>query len=465
MPILFELPYTEDCERLFESLACEPWAMWLDGAGWGSGRAVRGIFVAYPRVTLVSRGGETLIDAGPAGTRTSRRPPLEVLAEEMAALATDGELECLHGGAVGYFAYDLARREVPLRERDEMGVPDMALGLYDGMVVVDHARRVCEVRTLKTAHGRAWGERIRQALMRGSGGGRQAFELRGAIRSDMDYPAYARAFAAVQDYIRAGDCYQVNLAMRHAAPCMGHPWPLYQALRRRNPAPYAAWLNLPFAQVLSSSPECFLSVRGGAVTTRPIKGTRRRGATAVEDARLRAELAACTKDRAENLMIVDLLRNDLGRVCEVGSVRVPELFRIESYATVHHLVSTVTGRLAPGKTPLDLLAAAFPGGSITGAPKRRAMQVIDALEPSRRELYCGAIGYLDTTGDMELNIAIRTLVCNDGEVRYWAGGGLVADSQVGAEYQECLDKGRAMREVLEGFMGAPDARPPDSLTS
>jgi para-aminobenzoate synthetase component 1 len=211
-------------------------------------------------------------------------------------------------------------------------------------------------------------------------------------------------------------------------------------------------MNFPFGQVLSSSPECFLTLRSGQVETRPIKGTRPRRPDPAEDARQVAELSASPKDRAENLMIVDLLRNDLGRVCRPGSIRVPDLFRVEHYATVHHLVSTVTGELAAGRDALDLLAACFPGGSITGAPKRRAMEIIQELEPAARGLYCGSLGYLGVDGDMDLNIAIRTLTVADRVAEFWAGGGLVADSRADDEYRECGHKARALRETLEGFL-------------
>jgi para-aminobenzoate synthetase component 1 len=335
--------------------------------------------------------------------------------------------------------------------QDAEHMPDMAVGIYDGFVRVDHECRRCQIRAQDTEAGRRWAARVEAFLVSSQNPSQASFEVQGEIRANLDFSAYAQAFNTVQDFIRAGDCYQINLAMRFAAPCAGHPWPLYQALRKRNPAPYAGWLNFPFAQVLSSSPECFLKLEAGKATSRPIKGTRPRGQDAEADARLAEELAASPKDRAENLMIVDLLRNDLGKVCEPGSIQVPDLFQVERFATVHHLVSTVTGRLARGRGAVDLLAAAFPGGSITGAPKRRAMEIIESLEPHRRGVYCGAIGYIGFDGDMELNIAIRTLVCSHGEIRYWAGGGLVADSNVGAEYQECLDKGRAMQEVLEWF--------------
>ncbi len=430
-----------------------PWAMWLDSGHPGTRGGRYDLIVAYPRLTLAAHGEVVRIEGEDGAKWDVEGDPLAILSCHLGAHGNDpGKGECA-GGAVGYFSYDLARRymRLPAMARDAEQMPDMVVGIYDGFVRVDHERRLCQIRAQDTDAGRRWALRMEAALSSPREPSSSGFLLSGDIRPNLEFASYAQAFNSVQDYIRAGDCYQINLAIRFAAACAGHPWPLYLALRERNPAPYAAWLNLPFAQVLSSSPESFLSVKAGQVVTRPIKGTRPRGRDAWEDEHMAAELAASPKDQAENLMIVDLLRNDLGKVCEPGSIAVPELFNVESFATVHHLVSTVTGRLGPGRHALDLLAAAFPGGSITGAPKRRAMEIIESLEPHRRGVYCGAIGYLGLDGDMELNIAIRTLVCSRGEVRFWAGGGLVADSDVQAEYQECLDKARAMREVLEGF--------------
>ncbi|MDQ4146663.1 MAG: anthranilate synthase component I family protein, partial [Pseudomonadota bacterium] len=216
-----------------------------------------------------------------------------------------------------------------------------------------------------------------------------------------------------------------------------------------NPAPYGAYLNTPYAQILSASPEQFLKVHDGLVETRPIKGTSARSPDATQDRLAAAWLQNSIKDRAENLMIVDLLRNDIGKNCVPGSVKVPKLFSLESFATVHHLVSTVTGRLVPGRDSLDLLRGCFPGGSITGAPKLRAMEIIEELEPHRRGVYCGAIGYFGFDGRMDTNIAIRTLVHNKGSMRFWAGGGIVADSKLEAEYQETFDKVAAMLRLLE----------------
>lgn len=422
--------------------------MWLD-SGYPAAKGGRYDLIAvFPRATLVSSGSKVRIEERGQGWNEVG-DPLAILASYLGTASND---ECA-GGALGYFSYDLSRRYMNLASlaQDAEHMPDMAVGIYDGFVRVDHERRRCQIRAQDTEAGRRWAARVETLLASAHNHSQASFEVQGEVRSNLDFSAYAQAFKTVQDFIRAGDCYQINLAMRFAAPCAGHPWPVYQALRKRNPAPYAGWLNFPFAQVLSSSPESFLKLEAGKATSRPIKGTRPRGQDAEADARLAEELAASPKDRAENLMIVDLLRNDLGKVCEPGSIEVPDLFQVERFATVHHLVSTVTGRLARGRGAVDLLAAAFPGGSITGAPKRRAMEIIESLEPHRRGVYCGAIGYIGFDGDMELNIAIRTLVCSHGEIRYWAGGGLVADSNVGAEYQECLDKGRAMQEVLECF--------------
>jgi para-aminobenzoate synthetase component I len=448
--IAFDLPYPDDSARLFSPLAQQPWAQWLDSA-WPASRAGRhDIITALPRITLVTHGWETRVEQADGRVETSRDDPLQLLRAQLGPRVA-GVTAPFAGGALGYFAYDLARRlhRLPEVASDVEGLPEMAVGIYDGALVIDHHARTCRLWASDDAAGRDWAERFLAALRAEPAA--SAFALSGEIDSSMSPEAYQRAFAQVQRYIRAGDCYQVNLALRFAASSQGHPWPLYRALRARNPAPFSAWLNFPFGQVLSSSPERFLSVRDGLVETRPIKGTRPRSGDPGEDARHMAELSSSAKDRAENLMIVDLLRNDLGQVCLPGSVTVPSLFALESYATVHHLVSTVRGRLAPGKTALDQLAAAFPGGSITGAPKLRAMQIIEELEPERRGIYCGAIGYLGRDGGMDTNIAIRTLTCVDNRLRFWAGGGLVADSDAAAEYRECQDKARALREVLAGF--------------
>ena len=254
----------------------------------------------------------------------------------------------------------------------------------------------------------------------------------------------------IHNYIAAGDCYQVNYTQRFSSNYQGDAWHAYRSLRERCPTPFASFIRVnPQQAILSLSPERFIQVRQGQVESRPIKGTRARGQSTTEDQALAAELMASTKDQAENLMIVDLLRNDLGRYCSTGSIRVPELFALESYPNVHHMVSSVTGTLAPQYSPLDVLMGSFPGGSITGAPKRRAMQIIAELEASVRSIYCGTIFYLDSRGEMDSSISIRTLLANHGEISCWGGGGIVYDSNIDEEYQESLQKVQVLMDTLE----------------
>jgi para-aminobenzoate synthetase component 1 len=269
-----------------------------------------------------------------------------------------------------------------------------------------------------------------------------------SVKSNLGKDDYARAFDRVQAHIAQGDCYQVNLTQRFSANVRGNAWHAYENLRRINPAPFSAFLQHPACRVLSSSPERFLKLTGEHVETQPIKGTRPRSADGRRDKALAEELRASEKDRAENVMIVDLLRNDLGKQCVPGSVSASRLFDVESFASVHHLVSTVEGRLNPGRHAADLLRACFPGGSITGAPKLRAMEIIESLEPQRRSVYCGAIGYIGFDGNMDTNIAIRTLLETGKKIHAWAGGGIVVDSQLESEYQESFDKAAAMLAVL-----------------
>jgi para-aminobenzoate synthetase component 1 len=466
-----ELPYQSDAARYYAAIAELPWAAWLDSGG----MARFDILTAAPHHTVV------------IGEGTSCSDPFALLRSELGKPVSPVADVPFAGGALGYWSYDLALSMMSLtnghgkdarfltstlsrvaseganeslREfythnaQDAECLPDMAIGIYDWALVLDHrehtARLVSHRRFPETG---ALLEQVLQRLQAEFIQPVDTFIVQGRIRSDFTRATYTAAFAKVQDYLQAGDCYQVNLAQRFSAFATGDALHAYLKLRTLSPAPYSAHLNFPDGQILCASPERFVSVREGQVETRPIKGTRPRDSDPVRDRRLADELSTHPKDRAENLMIVDLLRNDLGKSCKPGSVVVPKLFEVESYSNVHHLVSTVQGELSEGCDALDMLSGCFPGGSITGAPKLRAMQIIDELEPHLRGIYCGTIGYVGFDGNMDSNIVIRTLVYSRGEIRCWAGGGLVADSLCDAEYQETLDKASAMLELLRLYGG------------
>jgi para-aminobenzoate synthetase component 1 len=329
----------------------------------------------------------------------------------------------------------------------------MAVGIYDWALVVDHRLRCSRLIGRDPARLAEFRELLRQAERAENSRPQEPYRVLGEVRSNLSRDAYLAGVVRIKRYIRDGDCYQVNFTQRFSVAAEGDTWQLYKALRRHNAAPYAAYLSMPHCRVMSSSPERFLQLRGGRVETKPIKGTAPRSEDPREDALLAQRLRQSPKDQAENLMIVDLLRNDLGKVCATGSVQVPELFTLESFARVHHLVSKVCGKLADGQDALALLRACFPGGSITGAPKLRAMEIIEELEPQRRGIYCGAIGYLGFDGDMDSNIAIRTMVHADGVTRLWAGGGIVADSDPQTEYRESFHKAAALLDLLQRSAG------------
>jgi len=450
-PQVLDLPYRPDSAPLFASLLGRAWPMFLDSGRPGCTQGRYDILSADPRRVLVTRGPTTEIRTGSV-VQVSRADPFELVQEALGPARPGVPDLPFSGGAIGWFAYDLARRlgPLPCLAADAEGTPELALGIYDWALVVDHEARRSRLVGTDFADLEGYRRRFAEAPAdRGAGAPRVPFRVLDRVRANLSRAQYLDAFARIQRYLREGDCYQVNLAQRFAAPTQGDPWLAYRELRVMNPAPFGAYLGAPDCQVLCSSPERFLRVRNALVETKPIKGTRPRGADPGEDLRLAEELRASPKDRAENLMIVDLLRNDLGRVCAIGSIEVPTLFAVESFARVHHLVSTVCGRLAAGRTALDLLRACFPGGSITGAPKRRAMEIIEELEPNRRGIYCGAIGYLGFDGAMDTNIAIRTLVHSGGLTRLWAGGGIVADSVAQSEYRETFDKAAPLLDLLE----------------
>ncbi len=457
----YPLNYQPDSAQLFERLRHQPWAIWLD-SGQPNGQYGRyDILVADPFITITS--SETCSAQVPNAITEIRQDgkvslsaedPFVILNRLLAPFqAVQTELPFC-GGALGYFGYDLGRKvEAALSHPiDQATLPDMMVGIYDWAVVIDHREKTaCLV-----SHGfhpgthNQWAE-LCALFDEPAVDVSSYFALTSPIRSNMDFEKYAQAFHQVKHYITEGDCYQVNLAQRFSAQANGDGWLAYLKLRQISPAPFMAYMNFGAMQVLSGSPERFLQVVANRVETRPIKGTRPRSEDAVQDQRYAAALQASVKDKAENLMIVDLLRNDISKNCKIGSVKADKLFQLQSFANVHHLVSFVSGVLQAGKTAIDLLRGCFPGGSITGAPKLRAMQIIDELEPNRRGVYCGAIGYIGFDGNMDTNIAIRTAVYANGEISFYAGGGIVADSVLDKEYAETLDKASSLLASLQFF--------------
>jgi len=446
---LCSLPYFQDSATLFSVIASQPWAVFLDSGYPHCKQGRYDIMAAEPRCTLVTQGDVTQITRDGV-TQASGADPFELVKQQLAGYSGAAHDLPFNGGAIGYFSYDLARRleKLPALAEDAEHIPEMAVGIYDWAVVVDHYQQTAHL-VAQHCDETKWQMLLNRFSRQPVEPAYADFKVLGPVTANMDKQAYSTAFNKIKQYLKEGDCYQVNLAQRFVAPCDGDPWVAYQALRKLNAAPFSCYLTTPDVQILSSSPERFLKLTNGVVETKPIKGTRPRGLNEAEDQQYSLNLQHSKKDRAENLMIVDLLRNDISKTCKSGSVKVPVLFDVESYATVHHLVSTVTGELAADKQALDLLRSCFPGGSITGAPKIRSMEIIEELEPHRRGVYCGAIGYIGFDGNMDTNIAIRTLVHSAGTIRFWAGGGIVNDSVMEEEYQECFDKAAAMLNLLK----------------
>jgi para-aminobenzoate synthetase component 1 len=471
IPLVEELTPWLDPWEVCRRLAPLPRLLFLDSAASPSPLSRYSFVAADPFEWLESRRGNV---AGGHG----RIDPFALLDERLKRwrVATVAGLPPFQGGAAGLFGYDLCHHleRLPRPCRDEFQTPDLAVGFYDWVVAFDRIQRRAWIvstgfpeteprrQRQRARHRlRAVKRRLEGGRVGGGGGGPPAakvglapldppYDLPGfpGVFSNFDRAGYLAAARRAIEYIHAGDCFQVNLAQRLLHRATLTPLELYGRLRERNPAPFAAYFDLGDFVVASASPERFLRVEEGRVETRPIKGTRPRGPTPEDDARQREELLRSAKDRAENVMIIDLLRNDLGRVCAFGSVQVPAVCRVESYRTVHHLVSEVVGRLRPDKTALDLLQAAFPGGSVTGAPKVRAMEIIAELEPTARGPYCGSIGYLGFEGGMDTNILIRTFTLGRGWMQFPVGGGIVADSLPQAEYEETLHKAEGLLRAL-----------------
>ncbi|QMS78580.1 aminodeoxychorismate synthase component I [Aeromonas veronii Hm21] len=443
-PILHihHLDHSAELHQLFARLQHQPWAMLLESAGPLGADNGFDIITADPLATLETRGEVTTLRVG-ANISKHHEDPLALLAHTQQQLLGELDLCATHlpfiGGALGLFGYDLGRRfeRLPVQAAADIAVPDMAVGIYDWALLRNVATGDWQL-----VH---WGDEAGLAnrlawLEQQQAKPAPAFALLGAWQSNMSRAEYGEKFARIQEYLAAGDCYQINLTQRFSAPYQGDEWQAYCLLATANKAPFSAFIRLPESALLSLSPERFLLLDGRHIETKPIKGTRPRHPDPAIDRQVAQELAQADKDRSENLMIVDLLRNDIGRVSRPGSVSVPHLFAVESFPAVHHLVSTIHGELDARWQGVDLLRACFPGGSITGAPKIRAMEIIEELEPQRRNAYCGSIGYLSQHGRMDTSICIRTLIAEAGRLHCWAGGGIIADSDADSEYQETYDK-------------------------
>lgn len=388
--------------------------------------------------------------------------PLEILKEELNKYRVTNDTNFpFIGGAVGYLSYDLGNymEELPRSAVDDIGMPDIYFGFYNHVIVVDHLMEKTYIATpdIDVKLEEKIIDDIEQKILKEEEKGiddicyqeKEVKPIR--LKSNFTKKEFKNAVQNVREYIRQGDIYQANLTQRFSGETELTSFELYRDLRRFSPAPFGAFLNFEDVHILSNSPERFIRCTNKKIEARPIKGTRPRGKDKEEDLKLQQELKNSEKDRAELLMIVDLERNDIGRISKTGSVKVPELFVIEPYANVNHLVSTVVGELKDNKDVTDIIKATFPGGSITGAPKIRAMEIIDELEPTQRNVYTGSIGYIGFNGDMDFNIAIRTIIKDDKKVYFQVGGGMTWDSDPDEEYQETIDKAKSIMKALRGY--------------
>lgn len=456
-PLIFKLPKTA-CDPLRWAVALRPIGglVFFDSALAHHTLGRYSFIAADPFHRLMVEGAQVKLDGV-----AKADDPFTIIENLMARYRLEpiADLPPFQGGIAGIFGYGLRHyiERLPRHRHDDQGIPDLVLGAYDLVIAFDHVTDngwiissglpAIDIAREKRAKARiAWA----LDLFDRSSDTTEDSNWAIAARPEMSSADYKSMVRKTINYIEAGDIYQANMTQRFRASLHSgiDRLKLYRTLRRRNPATFASFIEFGDIAILSSSPERFLSLRNGKVETRPIKGTRPRGRNSTEDQSLSDELLASEKDRAENLMIVDLLRNDISRVCYPGSVKVPELWKLESYSTVHHLVSVVTGKMLADKSAVDLLRAAFPGGSVTGAPKIRAMEIIAELEPTARGPYCGALGYLGFDGSLDSSIVIRSYCIKGDDLTFQVGGGIVADSDPALEFEESLVKAKALIEVL-----------------
>lgn len=455
-----KLTWDHTTTALFSFFSDKPWAMLLDSANADHADARYNIIVCNPVATIVTTSGQSQIthfdDARGHHIETVNLDPFHVINQTIKNYFPQplSSQYPFSGGAMGCFSYDLGRQieTLPDIAQRDIDLAEMNIGLYMWALIYDYQDASW---TLVHYQGQ---DALQQTLVelehlinKPLASNTHHFSLTSDWQNQISREQYLEKFHKIQEYLHSGDCYQINLTHRFEADYQGDEWQAYIELSKINKAPFSAFIKLANATILSISPERFIKLVGSDIQTKPIKGTRPRFSDPLKDEESAGALSHSPKDRAENLMIVDLLRNDIGKVAQAGSVSVPHLFNIETFPAVHHLVSTVTARLASPFQASDLLKATFPGGSITGAPKIRAMEIIEELEPSRRSLYCGSIGYISQDGQMDTSITIRTLVAQSNRIYCWAGGGIVADSIANEEYQETYDKVSKILPLLKNM--------------
>ena len=469
--IIKELDSGTDLLKIFHHTQAQAKNFFLDSAD-NNEKTGRYSFIGYdPFLTVMSKDSNILTQSSKSITRKTGNP-FDELRHLLNSFHLENSFESIPFtcGAVGYFAYDLCHyiEKLPDTTIDDIEFPEMCFSFYDTIIAVDHLENRCFLLSVNINQNsqKSTAKRVDHVLKMIRDGSSTPYEeesrfngsrIKRKIISNFSKENYLRAVERAKQYINAGDIYQVNLSQRFQTQIEASPYEIYKRLRKINPASFSSYLKFDNKYIISSSPERFLSLQnrpgsGGMVRkiqTMPIKGTRPRGKDEDTNKKMQEELLSSKKDDAELAMIVDLERNDLGRVCNYNTVKVTEKKKLETHPTVYHLVATVEGELHSRYDTIDLLKATFPGGSITGAPKVRAMQIIDELEPNKRSAYTGAMGYLSFNGNMDLNIAIRTFLVKDDHIFFQVGGGIVADSNPEDEYQETLHKARALIETLE----------------
>jgi para-aminobenzoate synthetase component 1 len=449
------LPYVSDSSIYFEAIANDPWSCYLDSGIQDdldeniSDKSRYDIIVSHPFIKIIADESTVSIEENNL-KKITKENPFNVLEGILANFNIQETSLPFAGGALGYFSYELSQSSIK-KNKDHVGMPLMMIGIYDWALIVDHQEKTaCIASHLINKDTKDYLTTLTKKL-KSVKPNNQLFKINSNIKSLLNFEAYDLMVNKILSFIKEGDVYQINISNKYIVSCEGNSWTGYKKLREINRAPFMAYFHFDDFDILCGSPERFIQSHSKRVETRPIKGTEPRDINPIKDKENAEKLLASEKDRAENLMIVDLLRNDLSKNCIPGSVNVKALCELKSYSNVHHLESIIEGVLKPHSTLTKLLKDCFPGGSITGMPKKRSMEIISDLEPHRRDIYCGSIGYIGFNHNMDTNIAIRTLVRKDNNIHFYSGGGIVAQSNSKNEFDEISFKASNIRKWITFF--------------